>query len=190
LSQLNKKLLRVLRLPEVGQIGIVVKSIDETVRYLYETFTIGPWFRPREKREEHLLRGVDRINPELDMVMAFSGKVQYELIQHQGGDRTVHCDYLDKYGEGIHHLGFYVSNIDERLNILQEMGIGILQSGYIKTVGRAGESHTSYAYLDTAGIGGIIFELIDTKFLGMSIKMSRFWFELGNVTGDIEKIRI
>jgi methylmalonyl-CoA/ethylmalonyl-CoA epimerase len=190
LSRLNEKLMRVLALPAVGQIGIVVKSIDETVRYLSGTFNIGPWFRPRETREEHLLRGVEKINVDIDMVMAFSGKVQYELIQHRGGDRSIHRDYLDTYGEGIHHLGFYVSNIDERLNMLEEIGIGVLQSGYIKTMGRAGESHTSYAYLDTARIGGIILELIDTKYLGMSIRMSRFWFQLGSVTGDIEKIRI
>jgi methylmalonyl-CoA/ethylmalonyl-CoA epimerase len=190
MSQLNEKLMRVLGLPAVRQIGIVVKSIDETVRYFSETFAMGPWFRPRETREEHLLRGEERINPELDMVMAFSGKVQYELIQHLGGDRSIQRDYLDTYGEGIHHLGFYVSNIDERLNMLEEIGIGVLQSGCIKTMGRAGESRTSYAYLDTARIGGIIFELIDTKYLGMNIRMSRFWFELGSVTGDIEKIRI
>lgn len=190
MSQLNKKLMRVLRLPAVGQIGIVVNSIDETVRYFSEIFSIGPWFRPRETREDHLLRGVERIDADIDMVMAFSGRVQYELIQHRGGDRSIHSDFLDTYGEGIHHLGFYVSNIDERLNMLEEMGIGVLQSGYIKTMGRAGESHTSYAYLDTARIGGIIFELIDTKYLGMSIRMSRFWFEIGSVTGDIEKIRI
>ena len=190
MSQLNKKLMRVLGLPAVRQIGIVVNSIDETVKYLSENFNLGPWFRPRETRGEHLLRGVERIDIDLDIVMAFSGRVQYELIQQRGGDRSIQRDYLDTYGEGIHHLGFYVSNIDERLNMLEEIGIGVLQSGYIKTMGKAGESHTSYAYLDTARIGGVVFELIDTKYLGMSIGMSRFWFELGCVTGDIEKLRI
>jgi catechol 2,3-dioxygenase-like lactoylglutathione lyase family enzyme len=184
------KLVKHLRLPPVRQIGIVVRDLDRTIRYYAENFGIGPWFRTDFGEEEHLWRGTEKITYTVDVALEFSGKTQIELISPREGDRNIHQEHLDTYGEGLHHLGFFVKNIDTRLRLVKESGIGVLQSGFLKSAGKAGGSVTSYAYLDTRDTGGVILELIQTKFVGVSIVMSRPWFEIGALTGDLEKIKV
>lgn len=184
------KLLKILRLPKVRQIGIVVNDLDEAVRYYFRTFNIGPWFRTDFTNAEHLFRGKEKIHYDLDIALAFSGKMQLELICPKEGDRNIHADHFKSHGEGIHHLGFFVTDIERRLDVLDKFDIGVLQSGFLESRGKVGGSVTKYAYLDTKKIGGIVFELIQTKFIGVNIEMSRFWLELGNITGDIEKISV
>jgi catechol 2,3-dioxygenase-like lactoylglutathione lyase family enzyme len=172
----------------VRQIGIVVKSVPETVEF-YTKLGIGPWFRPRLSAKEHFLGGERSVEFDLDLAIAFAGPVQYELIEHKAGDRNIYCDHLERYGEGIHHLGFYVGDFDRHLAAYRDAGVGVLQAGRLTSGGGAGGSVTKYAYLDTRQIGGVIIELIETRFLGININMSRFWFELGSLMGDAEKIR-
>jgi len=176
--------------PAVRQLGIVVKSIDRAVEYYSRSLGIGPWFKPKFASKEHRLKGTELISDETNMAIAFSGKIQLELVELISGNKSIYWEHMEKHGEGIHHLGVYVSDIEKRLEALAAKGIGVLQSGIIHSGGRIGGSVSKYAYLDTAGTAGIIFELIETKFLGFNIRMSRPWFELGCITGDVEKINI
>lgn len=181
-----------LALPALGrvrQIGIVVRSAPRAVEYYSKTFGIGPWFRPKLSDQKHYLGGDRPARFDLDLAIAFSGKIQYEIIEHKGGDRNIYCDHLDTRGEGVHHLGFYVNDFDRRLAVLKERGVGVLQSGELSSGGSAGGSVTRYAYLDTAAIGGVILEIIETRFLAVHIGMSRFWFEMGTLMGDVERVR-
>ena len=189
MSQVDRKLLHDLGLTRIRQIGIVVQSVPRTVAYYSEALGMGPWFRPKFKDEEHFLGGERPARFDLDLAIAFAGNIQYEIIEHRGGDRSIYCDFLDAHGEGIHHLGFYVNDFDTRLAACRRAGIGVLQSGMLASGGKSGGSKTKYAYLDTAGTGGIIFELIETRFMAMGIQMSSFWFELGSLMGDVERIR-
>ena len=185
----NTELIRRLRLPKFHQIGIVLQSVNDTIRYYSDTFGMGPWFRPSFSEQMHNFQGNKRTHYDVELALHFSNGIQLELIEPKEGDENIHMNYLEEHGEGIHHMGFFVSDIERRLEAIEEMGIGVIQSGYLVSSGKAGGSVTTYAYLDTAEIGGIVFELIQTKFVGINIKMSRFWLELGNITGDVEKIK-
>lgn len=112
--------------PEVRQIGIAVKSIDRAIAYYARSFGIGPWFKPKLSTKEHRLKGTEVISDETEIAIAFSGKIQLELIELISGSQSIYREHLEKHGEGIHHLGF-------------------------------------------------------------NIRMSRPWFELGCITGDIER---
>ena len=79
------------------------------------------------------------------------GEVELELIQILEGD-SVHLEFLREHGEGIHHLGFRVTDFEAKLAQAKAMGFEVLQTG---PVGRF------YAYLDTRPQSGLIFELIE-----------------------------
>jgi catechol 2,3-dioxygenase-like lactoylglutathione lyase family enzyme len=190
MKDISADVARVLKLPRLNQLGIVIKDMDRAMDYFSRTFGLGPWFRAGLADEEHYRGGTERIQFDLDIVMAFSGGIMLELISHLKGDRNIYLDHLEEHGEGIHHLGFFVNDFDRRMEAVRDAGIGVLQSGIIRSGGKVGGSETKYAYLDTAETGGIIFEYIQTKFMGMAIKMSRPWFEMGVLTGDLEKITI
>ncbi len=57
--------------------------------------------------------------------------------------------FLDKWGEGVHHIGFYVDDVDAEVDQLVKAGANLL----IHDPGR-------FAYVDAGGPGGAIFELM------------------------------
>lgn len=153
-----------LGLSRLGQVGILVKDVDATMEYYENTLGIGPWAvfegTPawcREPGGEVTLRG--------KIAMAQAGSVQIELIQILEG-RSLYADTLGE-GEGLHHLGFFVRDLNERLRAAGAAGVEVLQHGMLKQKGLAIE----YAYLDTTPTGGVITEYIKASFLGLPFPM-------------------
>jgi methylmalonyl-CoA/ethylmalonyl-CoA epimerase len=133
----------VLELKEVNQIGIVVKDVDKVIESWSSLFGIGPW----TIRE---LGGTDQSGRSGKAKLAFAslGPVQIELIQVAEG-RLFHSEFLDKHGEGLHHLGFQVDDVDAEAARLVEQGCEVLST-----------MPGVYAYMGTNGPGGVIFEVI------------------------------
>ncbi|RJP73809.1 MAG: hypothetical protein C4532_03865 [Candidatus Abyssobacteria bacterium SURF_17] len=186
----NGGLARILRLPKIRHMGIVVENIEKAVKYYSDTFQMGPWFKSRVPAGENYLRGEKRINTEYETASTFSGKMEYQLIEVKGGDRDICLDHIEKRGEGVHHVGGYVNNIETRISAYKELGVGVLQTGVVHSGRKVGSVVTKYAYLDTAAIGGVVFELIQIDVFGMNISSSRFWFELGSLMGSVEKMKL
>ena len=140
-------------LPSVSQVGIVVKDLDRTVEFYSSTFGIGPFEIRESNLEGVMLRGKPTTG-RLRIAFAQAGQVQLELIQPLEGE-TPHAEFLRKKGEGLHHLAFFVSDIDNKLAQLAEQGIKPFFNGDSRS--------RSFAYLDTDKIGGVIIELIQWK---------------------------
>lgn len=134
---------RKLELNKVDQIGIVVRDIDKVVESWSSLFGIGPWTYTE-------LGGTDEKGRSGKARLAFAqlGSVSLELIQCIEG-RIFHSDFLDEHGEGLHHLGFYVDDVDGEAANLVEQGCELLST-----------MPGVYAYLGTGGPGGVIFEVI------------------------------
>ena len=191
MNERNLELAKTLKLPKIRHMGIVVEDLDKAIKYYSEIFRIGPWFKANfAGGGENYLRGEQKINTEYETASAFSGKIEYQLIEVKGGDRDACIEHLEKHGEGIHHLGVYVNDIEKRLSAYEALGIGVLQTGTLKSGGKVGGTVAKYAYLDSAAIGGVVFELIQIEFLGTTISSSRFWFELGAISGDLQKLKL
>lgn len=154
-----------LKMPWLGQVGIVVRDIDRTVDYYEKTFGIGPWAIFVGEPDSCVERG-EEITFVGKMATAQAGPVQIELIQILEG-RTLHSDFLGDRDEGLHHLGFFVRDIDTRLRGAREAGIEVLQHGVLRQLGLKIE----YAYLDTTETGGVILEYIQSTFLGLPFPM-------------------
>jgi len=151
--QIDPKVKNILGLEKVNQVGIVVRDMDRTIKNYREIFGIS---FPRVVVPDYFNR-VYRGNPEnfrMKIGLAMMGEMQIELIQPLEG-KTAYGEFLEKWGEGIHHLGFYVNNLDERVAAMQKLGVDVLMSG--ERVG------AKFAYLDTVEIVGIIIELIQKE---------------------------
>lgn len=132
-----------LPLKKVDQIGIVVRDADAVMKSWTALFGIGPW----SYRE---MGGKDAKGRDFKVKLAFAslGGVQLELIQPVEG-RIFHSAFLEQHGEGLHHLGFYVDDVDAEAANLVKQGATILNT----MPGR-------FAYMGTGGPGGVIFEVI------------------------------
>ena len=148
--EIGNEIKQTLDLPDVSQIGIVVKDLDKTIDYYEKVLGLGPFVRPEITFIEKFY---DDTAADFEMEMAFCslGPLEMELIQPVTPP-TVYHDFLEKRGEGLHHLGFDVKDMEERLRRYRKMGIKVMQMGRTKVGG--------FAYLDTEGIGGVLIELI------------------------------
>jgi methylmalonyl-CoA/ethylmalonyl-CoA epimerase len=144
---------QILELHEVNQIGIVVKDMEKALSNYSELFgitfprvVIPEWFNMTYRGKPGNFR--------MKMALGMMGALQIELLETLEGE-TIYREFLEKKGEGLHHLGFDVTNMDERIAALQKRGIGVLQSG--ERVG------ARFAYMDTENILGIIVEFLDRQ---------------------------
>ena len=159
-----------IKLPRLGQIGMVVYSADRTMEH-FKSLGICPWML-WEGLPEFTIEKQGPVKASLKIAMAYSGGVQIELIEVTSG-RSYYNDTLDKR-EGLHHLGFMVNNLEKRVEQCKAIGIDVLQSGRIKSKGFT----VDYAYMDTQAQCGVIIEFIQTRLGPLSLKMNQFTHKL------------
>lgn len=81
---------------------------------------------------------------------------QLELIQPLEGN-SIHRDWLEEHGEGVHHVGVVVDSLAEEVAGMTEAGYPVIQSG--SGFGAGGDG--AYAYFDTAADLGVIVEAFE-----------------------------
>jgi len=124
------------------QVGLVVKNLDATVKN-YEAYGIGPWevHTLNEKKIRDMTVHGERRDFAMRVAFAKIGEVEWELIQPLD-DQSVYSEFLEKHGDGLHHVAMDVENFDETLAFCQGRGIEVIQGGM------AGKDF-GFAYLGT-----------------------------------------
>jgi len=149
---------------KICQIGIVVKDLDEAVERFYKDFNIGPWYFwnfEQPELTEMFYKGEPMQGYGFKIALASLGGVQCELIQPLYGKGT-HTDFLEKRGEGLHHIKLYYKDINKALDNFKAKGILPLQSG------KYGED--IHVYLDTESSHGILMEIGNNSEIGKYLK--------------------
>ena len=95
----------------MSQIGIVIKDMDKTIEYYEKVLGLGPFVRPDIIFTEIHLYGKP-VNSKWIMGFCSLGSVELELIQPITGP-TIYHNFLQEKGEGLHHLGFDVKDIEK-----------------------------------------------------------------------------
>lgn len=71
---------------------------------------------------------------------------------------NVYLDHLKQHGEGMHHLGFGVKDMDEVISYYESMGFHFSMSGSWGEKGKPGSGR--FAYVDLENAGGMTMELL------------------------------
>jgi catechol 2,3-dioxygenase-like lactoylglutathione lyase family enzyme len=135
------------------QIGIVVKNIDATLDYFRQMFGFGP-FEVRNVDYQDATYYGERSGYRGKRAFFNLGPMQIELIELIDG-KTIHEEFLQTKGEGMHHIAFRVDNLEEGMRRAVQAGIPVTQS-YLRPDGSGG-----FAYLETDRVGGVTIELIE-----------------------------
>lgn len=133
-----------------GQVGIVVKDIEKTIEGL-SNVGIGP-FGPLNR--EPTVRWETWGKPaEVRLKMSFAniGPLEIELIEPIS--ECIQKEFLDNKGEGIHHIAFFVDDIDKEVKKMVDKGYKVVQRGWRSTSG-------GYAFFDTEESCGFMLEII------------------------------
>ncbi len=132
------------------QVGVVVRDLDKTIEFL-TSLGFGPFTTREAFHHRATLRG-KTVSYQVRLGFAQLGPLQLELIEYQKG-QTIHKEFLDQKGEGLHHILFNVKDLRATLEKFSRKGIEVLQQD--KCVGGGGR-----AYMGTDKIGGIIMEVV------------------------------
>jgi methylmalonyl-CoA/ethylmalonyl-CoA epimerase len=134
------------KLETVDHIGIVVRDCEKVSETWERMFGIGPWTFTANTSTD--AEG----NPiEVRLAFGYMGDLELELIEIKKG-KILHSEFLEEHGEGLHHLGFFVDDVDGEAARLVERGAEIILQ-------RPGQ----WIYLDCGGPGGVIFELMQRR---------------------------
>ncbi len=127
----------------VNHIGIAVRSIDAQ-RPFYER-TLGLEFE-----------GLEDVPSQKVRVAFFrAGDVRIELLEPTQPDSTV-ATFLEKRGEGLHHLAFTVDDIRARIAELKRSGIRMIDEEP-----RSGAHHMQIAFMHPKSSFGVLTELCE-----------------------------
>lgn len=135
-------------LPEPSHVGYVTKDLERSMNVLGKTCGLGPFTTISPDYQNKRYRG----QPEdfkMRLALVRIGDFLYELVEVIHG-RTIYEDFMKDHGEGIHHLGYEISDLDRWIALYNEQGINPIMSG-----DRLG---LKWAYFDT---GEITIELLD-----------------------------
>ena len=131
-------------------VGMVVRDIDKAIEHL-SSFGIGPFEKHTSTPLiERQFRGKPA-NWQTKRSTAKMGQLEIELLQPVEGESAAK-EFLESKGEGIHHIGFAVDDLDREMAKLVRQGAKVVMSG--KWAGGG------FAYLEIDAIGGLIIELI------------------------------
>ncbi len=128
---------------KINHIGIAVKSLDEAVK-LY-TDVLGLKVKDIEIIADQKVRTA--IIP--------VGESKIELIEPTEAEGTI-AKYIERRGEGLHHLAFEVSNIQDALGTLINKGITLIDEKP-----RNGVENTKIGFLHPKGTRGVLIELVE-----------------------------
>jgi len=127
---------------KLDHIGIATESLAKA-RALYKDF-LG-----LELLEEEVVEK-DRVR-----VASYNlGECRLELLEPLSPDSPV-GKFLEKRGEGIHHICFEVKDIDETLKTLKGQGVPLIDESP-----RQGAHGRRIAFLHPRGTGGVLIELV------------------------------
>ena len=131
----------------VVHIGLVVKDLKKVTEIWESEFGIGNW----TFNEGSGYR----------VGITFLGPIMFELYQPVEGEPVsegmaqavpLYKDFLEKWGDGIHHIAFAVDDVPKEVADLEARGV--------KSIAKSPTG--VWAYLESTGPGGVIFELMGT----------------------------
>jgi catechol 2,3-dioxygenase-like lactoylglutathione lyase family enzyme len=94
---------------------------------------------------------------EMDLGWHRHGKIVYEWALPLKGP-SAYEDHLKAHGEGFHHFGVGVDDMDAAIAKWESLGYQVAQSGGWGETGKPGSGR--FAYIDTDSIGGVLIELL------------------------------
>ena len=139
----------------LAHVCFVVKDIEKTSQMYADFFGIEnpDWFWTGEYEKE-LTEYRNNPTPARAKLAFFNlGSLQIELIEPDEGP-SIWREFLEKNGEGFHHIGINVKDMEGKIKVLEQNAMPVLQKG-----GNPSAGH--YSYIDTIDNLKTMFELLE-----------------------------
>jgi methylmalonyl-CoA/ethylmalonyl-CoA epimerase len=127
----------------IDHVGIAVKSIDEAKKFWVDTLGLK------------LSRIEDVPEQKVRVAILQAGETTIELLEPTSPDSPIQR-FLEKRGEGLHHLTLETDNLAERLKKLKAADVGLIDEQP-----RLGAGGAKIAFLHLRSAHGVLVELCE-----------------------------
>ena len=127
----------------LNHIGIAVRSIDEQKAFYGDV--LGLEFEGYEDVPSQKVR----------VAFFLAGDVRIELLEPTAEDSPV-AKFLDKRGEGLHHVAYTVEDLQARIDELKASGLRMIDENP-----RVGSHHMQIAFVHPKSSFGVLTELCE-----------------------------
>ena len=127
----------------IDHVGIAVKDIDAALKLFYEVFGRAQDGSEATGRPGHPGGRWYRW-----------GQTRLELMEPMSPDSTV-GRFIERRGEGLHHLAFYVSDLPGKLKIVDDFGLQLIDR--VPREGLSGD----IAFIHPRSVFGVLTELVE-----------------------------
>jgi len=131
----------------IDHVGIAVRDLDASVEFYTTTF--GLTVAGRETNDAQGVREA------MLYVADAPGGASYVQLLEPLADETPVGKFLASRGEGVHHVGYGVEDIEQALAEFREQGIRLVDERP-----RHGSLGASIAFLHPKSVGGVLTELV------------------------------
>ena len=129
-------------LEKLDHIGIAVKDLDQAIKLYKDVFGIEPSLV------------YESVYTKAKIAFIPIGETRIELIQPSNPESVV-GKFLEKKGEGIHHISFKVKDVDQSLMEIESKGVQLIDKK-----SRQVRENERVAFLHPKSTNGVLFELI------------------------------
>ncbi len=130
---------------KIEHLGIAVKNLEESNKIFEDILGTSP-YKAEEVESEHVLTSFFQI-----------GETKIELLQATHEDSAI-SKFIEKRGEGIHHIAFDVDDIHFEINRLQEKGYRLIHE-----TPKDGADGKIIAFMHPKSSNGVLIELCQDK---------------------------
>jgi len=127
----------------IEHIGIAVKSIEASLPY-YENILGLKCYAVEEVKEQKVKTAFFKV-----------GETKIELLEATDPESPV-AKFIEKKGEGVHHIAYAVQGLEEKLQAIAEKGVQL-----IDTKPRKGAEGLNIAFLHPKSTGSVLTELCE-----------------------------
>lgn len=130
---------------KVDHIGIAVISLEESLPYYTDVLKLK-------------LLGIEAVESQkVKVAFLDTGNTHIELLEPIGNDGAI-AKFIEKRGQGIHHIALGVTSIEERIQEIKEQGIKMIDAEP-----RLGAGGAHVAFMHPKSTGSVLFELCEKK---------------------------
>lgn len=126
---------------KIDHLGIAVRSLDQALRFYRDQLGLDVAMRETVAQEK------------VNVAMLPVGEPRIELLEPSEPDSVI-GKFIDKRGEGLHHVALKVPNLNASVEKLRAAGARLLNEP------RPGAGGHLYVFVHPSSTGGVLLELI------------------------------
>lgn len=130
---------------KIDHIGIAVRDLEESLKFFKDTLGLEMVFK-----ETLPDSGVKALGLNV-------GESRIELLEPLGENSPI-AKFIEKRGEGIHHIAFRVDNIERSLELLKKNNFKLIDE-----TPRIGAEGKRIAFVHPKSTHGVLIELVEEK---------------------------